>query len=118
MAHLLVADDDDNLRALMCRALEGDGHTVCQAGDATSALALFNAKGDIEVLITDVEMPSGDGVSLAASAAKIKPDISVILISGFTETFDRAGEIAAKQVKTLAKPFPLEDLRDIVSQFA
>ena len=118
MANLLIADDDDNLRALMCRALKGDGHSVADASDGASALASFKAAGTIDILITDVEMPGGDGVSLAVSAASLKPDIKVVLISGFSDALGRAGEIKAKAVETLEKPFALEKLREIVSRLA
>jgi DNA-binding NtrC family response regulator len=116
MANLLIADDDDNLRTLMCRALETDGHNVSEAGDGALALARFEASGVIDILITDIEMPAGDGVTLAMSAAAMKPDIDVLLISGFSDALGRASEIKARRVETLAKPFALEKLREIVSK--
>ncbi|MGH1419685.1 MAG: response regulator [Hyphomicrobiaceae bacterium] len=116
MANLLIADDDDNLRTLMCRALQADGHTVSDASDGALAMARFEANGAIDVLITDIEMPAGDGVTLATSAAAMKPDLNVILISGYAEALARSGEIRARRVETLAKPFALEKLRELVLQ--
>ncbi len=118
MANLLIADDDDTLRELMRRTLEADGHAVLDASDGVSALEVFKSSGAIDILVTDVEMPAGDGLTLAASAAALKPALAVILISGFPDALTRASEISAQKVETLAKPFALEKLRELVAAVA
>lgn len=115
MAKLLIAEDDEALRQLVCRALESDGHTITECGDPESARELFDADG-ADILVTDVEMPGGDGVELAKHIAGQKPDIQVVLVSGVVDALARSCEIPARTVVTMAKPFKLETLRAEVAK--
>ncbi len=65
MALILVAEDDDITRDLVRRALETDGHKVSVASDGREALDLAEAGQTFDLVVTDVDMPSLDGVSLA-----------------------------------------------------
>ena len=66
MARILLADDDKPTRDLVKRALESDGHVVEIVQDGTEALESLSSHGaSIEILVTDVNMPGLDGISLA-----------------------------------------------------
>ena len=74
-AHILVADDDRVVRLLCRAALEAEGFTVEEAEDGQKALDLIIDK-DFDLLLTDMEMPNLDGMSLLAKgAAMVKPDV-------------------------------------------
>ena len=112
MARILLADDDRATRDVIARALEADGHRVMQSGDGQEALDRLAANpGSIDLLISDVEMPVLDGVTLAERALAAEPHIKVLLISGFAEGLERAEQIIGHAVRSVSKPFTLDKLR-------
>ena len=91
MARILLADDDAASRDLVSRALGSDGHSVVMTQDGSEALDSLNAApGVYDLLITDVQMPVLDGVTLAEKALTRQPGLRVILMSGYTSELDRA----------------------------
>lgn len=115
MARILLADDDKPTRDLVKRALESDGHAVDVAQDGTEALEALSANGAaIEVLVTDVNMPGLDGISLAKRAETLAPGLRVLMMSGFAEELERAKSASVGRVAVLSKPFTLEHVRSAV----
>lgn len=111
MANILIADDDETLRALIERTLLAEGHQVGVVGDGGEALERFQSGTMPEVLIADIDMPVIDGITLAQQALSKQPQLRILMISGMTERLDAAGAIAAPRLATLQKPFTLEALR-------
>jgi CheY-like chemotaxis protein len=109
MATILLVDDDAGMRGLVARALTGDGHTVTEAGDGDEALAALSASG-FAVLLTDVQMPGMDGVTLAERASQSAPAMRVILISALEQDATKAGKLGPK-ARWLSKPFTLDQIR-------
>ncbi|HMN37750.1 MAG TPA: response regulator [Hyphomicrobium sp.] len=115
MATILLADDDAAVRELVKRALLAEGHTVHVTQDGNEALDVLNAhKTIIDVLISDVDMPGLDGVSLAMQAQRAKPGIAVVLMSGFSDQLERARELSQKRLKSITKPFTLDQIKQAV----
>lgn len=116
MARILLADDDKPTRDLVKRALESDGHVVEIAQDGTEALDSLSAAGgaNVEVLVTDVNMPGLDGISLAKRAETLVPGLRVLMMSGFAEELERAKSAAVGRVSVLSKPFTLDHVRSAV----
>lgn len=111
MARILLADDDAATRDLVRRALEADGHTVHVTQDGSEALdCVEGGSQKFDVLVTDVEMPLLDGVTLAQRALKHSA-LRVLLMSGFAEQLERASSLKSAQVAVISKPFTLEDMR-------
>ncbi|MDH4982475.1 response regulator [Hyphomicrobium sp. D-2] len=117
MARILLADDDASTRDLVRRALEADGHSVLVTQDGAEALEQLQSGGGgaaggqaFDVLVSDVEMPLLDGISLAEHALK-QPQMRVLLMSGFSEQLDRARALAGTKLAVISKPFTLEDVR-------
>jgi PAS domain S-box-containing protein len=82
-ATVLVVEDDDDVRAVICAALEEAGCRVLSAGDASRALAILVRQEPIDVLFTDVVMPGAmNGVELARAARCQRPGLGVLLTSG------------------------------------
>jgi len=90
MARILVADDEQGLRAFVAEALEDDGHAVAQAGDGAAALQLL-AKESFDLLLTDLKMPRLDGMQLLRQVRAEQPELEVIVLTAFG-TVDTAVE--------------------------
>ncbi len=117
MARILLADDDAAMLNLACRALIADGHDVTTAADGQEALDLATSSATLfDLLVTDVQMPGLDGISLAERVLALSPGIHVILMSGFQGDLGRAEALKIGGARFIAKPFTLEQIRAQVRQ--
>lgn len=115
MARILLADDDHASREFVRRALEGDGHQVASANDGREALDLLAAAPDqFDLLVTDVQMPVLDGISLAERAIETVPGLRIVLMSGFAEQLDRAKGFKTTKLGAISKPFSLDQIKALV----
>ena len=108
-AHIVVADDDDTIRAVLNRALTRQGHIVHQARNGDALQRLID-EGSGDILVTDVALPDADAFSLLPAIRRKRPDMPVIVISARNSfsTAMRAGELGAYDY--LSKPFDLDEL--------
>jgi CheY-like chemotaxis protein len=82
-AVILIVEDEPLLRELAVEVVEGAGFVTLQAGDAEQAVALLEARADIAVLFTDVNMPGPmDGLKLAQMVRERWPPIKILVVSG------------------------------------
>src|SRR3974390_155920 len=96
MARILIAEDEETLRALCARALAMDGHAVETAVDGGDALDIIERQGgQFDLLLTDIRMPVMDGIALALSAARDHPHLTVLLMTGFADQRERASNLNA-----------------------
>lgn len=117
MAHILLVEDEDPVRAFVKRALEMDGHTVAEAADGEDAIDLFLAnRGSFDLLLTDIRMPIMDGIELAGLVRQQNPSIPILLMTGFADQRERASSLAVIVTDVLTKPFSLVDLRATVAK--
>jgi two-component system, cell cycle response regulator CpdR len=117
MARILVAEDDEPVRAFVRKALEMDGHVVTTAEDGGLALdILIEQNGTFDLLLSDIRMPMMDGIALALSAARHYPNLPILLMTGYAEQRERASELDAIIEDVITKPFALADLRSLVSK--
>ena len=116
MARILVAEDDDNVRSFVVRALQMSGHDVLDASDGGLALEMVaEHKGEFDLLVSDIKMPVMDGISLALSVGADYPDLTILLMTGFADQRERAHGLAALIYDVINKPFSLAQLIDKVS---
>ncbi len=103
---LLVCEDEDMVREIMCEALRDAGYTVIEAENGEQALAAAtNHVGSIELLISDVLMPGLSGIELAERLTRDYPDTPVLFVSGYTaDRFDPKG-VLGEAAEILQKPF-------------
>jgi CheY-like chemotaxis protein len=87
MATILVVDDEPPIRQLVGRILERKGHRVIACGDATSALAVTEA---VDLLLVDFVLPDLNGRELTNRLRELRPDLPVILMSGYLPDPDLA----------------------------
>jgi len=81
-ARLLVVDDEEGVRTFMADALGDAGYTVAQAADGGAALALLG-KSSFHVVLTDLRMPSVDGMALLQTIRREAPDTEVIVLTAY-----------------------------------
>jgi two-component system cell cycle response regulator CpdR len=108
MVRILLAEDDEAMRAYLTRALEKVGYSVTAVDRGTAALPLLE-KESFELLLTDIVMPEMDGIELAQRASEIAPGMRVMFITGFAAVALKAG-VGPPHAKVLSKPFHLRDL--------
>lgn len=105
-ARILAVDDDALILMSTVDMLEDLGHSVLFAHSGPKALELLEAGADIDLLITDFAMPGMTGAHLARLARKLRPDLAVLLATGYAELPDGSeGEFAR-----LNKPYQQEQL--------
>jgi two-component system, cell cycle sensor histidine kinase and response regulator CckA len=111
---VLLVEDEDAVRMFAGRALKNKGYSVIEARSGEQALDVLRAENDIDVLISDVVMPGMDGVTLAKLVRMERPNIKVILISGYSEDVARNGIDPDAGIHFLPKPFSLKQLAEAV----
>jgi CheY-like chemotaxis protein len=116
MPRVLIADDEEAMRALVARALAMDGHQVVTAEDGAAALVILSReKGAFDLLLTDIKMPVMDGIALALAAARDFPDLAILLMTGFADQRERAHNLSAIIHDVVTKPFSVADIRAAVA---
>lgn len=108
MIRILLAEDDDAMRAYLARALEKSGYSVVAVDRGTAALPLLEVER-FDLLLSDIVMPEMDGIELAQRCAELSPTTKVMFITGFAAVTLKAGR-DAPYAKMLSKPFHLKDL--------
>ena len=115
---ILLAEDDDDLRGLMARALRGDGCQVIEARDGLElldllrkALAPASLGTPIDLVVTDVRMPGCSGLEILQGMRRAEWTVPVLVFTAFgsAETHDAARRLGA--VDVLDKPLDLEEFR-------
>ena len=107
---VLLVEDEDAVRVFATRALRNKGYTVLEARTGEGALDILRDTPDIDLLITDMVMPGMDGATLARLVRVERPEIRVILISGYSEEVARGDLVESKDIHFLPKPFDLAQL--------
>jgi two-component system NtrC family response regulator len=79
---ILIIDDEENLRRLLARVIELEGYSVLQAANVRDALRVLQ-KDNIQVVISDVKLPDGNGVDLTALIKKEHPGLEVIVLTAY-----------------------------------
>jgi two-component system cell cycle response regulator CpdR len=108
-AKILLAEDDNDMRRFLVKALQQAGFDVTSFDNGLSAYDQLRVE-PFELLLTDIVMPEMDGIELARRATELDPDIKVMFITGFAAVALNPDNQAPKQAKILSKPFHLRDL--------
>ncbi len=111
--HILLVEDDDEVGALIIEMLEHLGWHVTRASSAQAALGALANGRKVDLLFSDVMMPGGmNGVELAHAARARRPDLPVVLMSGYAENVSRDAEQSG--IPLIAKPFSLDRLAAVL----
>jgi two-component system chemotaxis response regulator CheY len=116
-ATILIVDDSRTVRAMIRIALEADRHHVLEAADGRAGLAML-AQGVPDLVITDVNMPEMDGLSLVREARQRPESSGVPMLVLTTEASDAMKERGRQAGATgwIVKPFQADQLREVVQR--
>ena len=110
---ILVADDDKSIQKLVSKFLAFMGFEVALAGNGIEALAIF-LESSFDLVLTDLQMPAMDGLSLAGHIKEKSPSTPVILLTGSDRETVRRKVERAPVDSVIFKPFRLDDLQRTV----
>jgi CheY-like chemotaxis protein len=104
---VLLVEDEDNVRTMSKRLLQAQGYTVLDARDGADAVSLARCfEAPIDILVTDIVMPRMGGRDVAAVLVQERPEMRVLLMSGYSDPVVKVDERTA----FLQKPFRPKDL--------
>jgi PAS domain S-box-containing protein len=117
---ILVVEDDDAVRGVVERVLTRGGYTMIATNSAYEALnACHNAGVHIDALLSDVVMPEMSGLQLAERVREIRPDLPVLLMSGYIAGSQPGAQVLTHDLPLIRKPFTatamLESLHDLLA---
>jgi two-component system cell cycle response regulator CpdR len=115
MHKILLAEDDNDMRRFLVKALENAGFQVSSHDNGLSAYQRLREE-PFEMLLTDIVMPEMDGIELARRASELDPDIKIMFITGFAAVALNSDSDAPKNAKVLSKPVHLRELVNEVNK--
>jgi PAS domain S-box-containing protein len=108
---VLLVEDEDSVRALAKRILTEGGYRVSALSQGSDALPLLeDPRRDFDLLISDVVMPGMRGVELVRRALELRPELPVLMMSGYTTPLEEDDRRAMAEAPLLEKPFSRRDL--------
>ncbi|HGY54083.1 MAG TPA: response regulator [Caldithrix abyssi] len=108
---ILVVEDEQSLRVMICKMLKSNGYKVLEAADGEEALAVVqDFDGHIDLLLTDVVMPGMSGRDLAERITEEHQDMAVLYMSGYTDDEIVHQGILFQDTHFIQKPFTPEAL--------
>ena len=119
MARILLAEDDKAVQSFVSRALAHRGHAVTAVDDGLQALEALHeagagagagAGGGFDLLITDIVMPGLDGIALALRVARDRPNLPILMMTGYSAERQRAHNLEELICRVITKPFNLEQI--------
>lgn len=116
---VLLVEDEHAVRSFAARALRNKGHTVVEAEDGETALEIFNDHdGAFDLILSDISMPGMDGKTMVGLIREERPDVKVIMMSGYADDLHLESMEKHPAMHFLAKPFTLkalvEKIRDVL----
>jgi two-component system cell cycle sensor histidine kinase/response regulator CckA len=108
---VLLVEDEATVRAVAERALARHGYTVLTAENGEAAIEILQREKRVDLMVSDVVMPTMDGPTTARAAREIQPDLPILFISGYAEEQLRQS-IDRPRVAFLAKPFSVQKLAE------
>ncbi|MGG2054633.1 response regulator transcription factor [Lysinibacillus pakistanensis] len=108
MPTILVADDDANIRELVCLFLRKDGFTTIEAKDGKEALTIYHTT-HIDLVVLDIMMPTMDGWALCKELRRVNTELPLLMLTARGETWEKVKGFELGTDDYLTKPFdPLE----------
>lgn len=112
---ILVVEDEPGVRDFVRRGLLSVGYDVVAVEDGEHALEQLRER-PFHLMVTDIVMPGVDGIALALKAAKERPELKILLMTGYATERQRAHNLESLVHTVLAKPFSLKALITAVEE--
>ncbi|HET9835669.1 MAG TPA: response regulator [Rhodanobacteraceae bacterium] len=113
-SHILLVEDEAILRELAAENLLDAGYQVVEAGDGTKGLEALRSDIRIDVLLSDIKLPGMNGYELAEAAKMLRPQLKVILMTGYAPT-PLPPKLERVVYRVLQKPFEIETLPGMIA---
>ena len=114
---ILLIDDEETVRELTKNTLESYGYRVMTAQNGLQGIARFREnQNEIKLLVTDTDMPYMDGMGVIRAIRELKPRVPMIIASGTKRDTSELPETGAIHLKSLAKPYSLDQLLTAVAE--
>ena len=117
---VLVVEDDNSVRFTITELLKELGYTYLEAADAATAIPFLQSRQRIDLLVSDVGLPNMNGRQLAEVGRQLRPELKVLLISGYSEKATVRGGFLGPGMQMLGKPFTVDTLgakiRELIEQ--
>jgi two-component system cell cycle sensor histidine kinase/response regulator CckA len=112
---ILVVDDAEAIRKLVCAMLSASGYNCLEASDGHEALRIVeDSRHTFKLVLTDMIMPKMNGVELARHVQRIRPEVPIVFMSGYVD--DPIVRHVGQSATFLPKPFTATDLLETVRQ--
>ncbi len=112
---VLVVDDEMSIREVLSDGLESFGYEVVQAGNAAAGFEVVK-RGGVDLVLSDIEMPGENGLSLLRRIKDHDPDVDVIMVTGVVDFETAVGTIRKGASDYVSKPFNLAEVRIVVER--
>ncbi len=109
-----MVEDRESLRRMLARALEGEGHEAALAADVPEAVERLAAAETLDLVLTDLKLPSGSGLEVLAEARRRRADLPVVVLTAFGTVTAAVQAMKAGAVDFLEKPVDLDALFALV----
>lgn len=103
MSRILVVDDKENMLSMFTRILPD--HDVVTVSDGAEALGLIAAGEEFDVVVSDIQMPKVNGLTLLKEVKNVHPDVEVILMTAYAEVADAVEAMKSGAYDYFVKPF-------------
>jgi PAS domain S-box-containing protein len=108
---VLFIEDEEGVRNITVKALRDYGYSVTEAETAGEAMDIFKKEaGDFLLIFSDIVLADKTGIELVEDLLQIKPDLKVLLTSGYADKKSRWSDVSEKGFPFLQKPYSLADL--------
>ena len=117
MPHVLIVDDEVNIRRVLAAMLKREGYEVTTAADGEQALAVLH-RTPVHVVVTDLVMPRLGGMELLRRVSQDFPDVPVILITAHGSVDSAVAALKAGAFDYITKPFEQDELKKVIAKAA
>lgn len=113
--NILVVDDEEIMRNLLEKLLTLEGYNILTAVDGQDALEVI-AKEKVDLVVSDMKMPRMDGFELLKNLRNNYPDIGVVIMTGYGDTYTIKDALLLGADEYLSKPFKRLELLSVVEK--
>jgi two-component system response regulator AtoC len=117
VAHVLIVDDEMNIRRVLAAMLKREGYEATTSADGEQAMAVL-AKTPVDVVVTDLVMPRMGGMDLLKRIAIDFPDVPVIVITAHGSVDSAVAALKSGAFDYITKPFEQEELKKVIAKAA